>query len=206
MATTKRKPAGRGRKSSPAAKGPSRSRERPTLVAEPPLQQGLLEMATVGAQSLLWLTMVVAILAALAGAAFGIWSLRPVPVYLAERVKAGSPFAVTFWVENGSTWFPLSHLKIHCALARLETLEMPPVEADMSRIPERLEPGQSATFTCPFRGTSDDLDVALRTELYLRSEYDEPVFGAFRLTDTRGPLVLNTRLLPPRWTAKPGKD
>jgi hypothetical protein len=127
-------------------------------------------------------------------------------VYLAERVKVGSPFAVTFWVENSNAWFPISHLKISCALARLETLEMPPVDADMSRIPERLEPGQSATFTCPFRGTTDDLDVALRTELYLRGEYDEPVFGAFRLSNTRGPLVLNTRLLPPRWTAKPGKD
>ena len=197
MTSPKRTPARRGKKS---------SRRRTAVAAEPPLQQGLLEMATVGAQSFLWLAMVVAIIAALAGAAFGIWSLRPVPVYLAERVKAGSPFAVTFWVENSSTWFPLSHLKISCALARLETLEMPPVDADMSRIPERLEPGQSATFTCPFRGTSDDLDVALRTELYLRSEYDEPVFGAFRLSNTRGPLVLNTRLLPPRWTAKPGKD
>lgn len=163
-------------------------------------------MATIGAQSLLWLVTVLAIMAALAGAAFGIWSLRPVPVYLAERVKTGSPFAVTFWVENGSAWFPLAHLKITCALARLETLEMPPVAADTSRIPERLEPGQSATFTCPFRGTSDDLDVALRTELYLSSEYDEPVLGAFQLTHTHGPLVLNTRLLPPRWTAKPGKD
>jgi hypothetical protein len=197
MTSIKRKPAARGKKS---------SRRRAADVAEPPLQQGLIEMATVGAQSFLWLAMVVAIIAALGGAAFGIWSLRPVPVYLAERVKTGSPFAVTFWVENGSTWFPLSHLKIQCALARLETLEMPPVEADMAQIPERLEPGQSATFTCPFRGTSDDLDVALRTELYLRSEYDEPVFGAFRLSNTRGPLVLNTRLLPPRWTAKPGKD
>ena len=144
MTSTKRKPAGRGKKN-------SRLRGRRSAVAEPPLQQGLIEMATIGAQSFLWLVMVVAIMAALAGAAFGIWSLRPVPVYLAERVKAGSPFAVTFWVENCSAWFPISHLKITCALARLETLEMPPVEADMSRIPDRLEPGQSATFTCPFR-------------------------------------------------------
>ena len=199
MTSTKRKPAGRGKKSPPAAR-------RRSAAAEPPLQQGLLEMATIGAQSLLWLVMVVAIMAALAGAAFGIWSLRPVPVYLAERVKTGSPFAVTFWVENGSAWFPISHLKITCALARLETLEVPPVDADVSRIPERLEPGQSATFTCPFRSTSDDLEVALRSELYLGSEYDEPLLGMFRLSNTRGPLVLNTKLLPPRWTAKPGKD
>lgn len=199
MASTKRKPAPRGKKISPASR-------RRSAAAEPPLQQGLLEMAAIGAQSFLWLAMVVAIIAGLAGAAFGIWSLRPVPVYLSERVKAGSPFAVTFWVENASAWFPLSHLKIHCALARLETLEMPPVEADTSRIPDRLEPGQSATFTCPFSGTSDDLDVALRSELYFSSDYDEPVFGAFRLTHFRGPFILNTRLLPPRWTAKPGKD
>jgi hypothetical protein len=199
MTPTKRKPAGRSKKNRPA------SRRRPAA-AEFPLQQGLLEMATIGAQSFLWLAMVVAIVAGLAGAAFGIWSLRPVPVYLSERVKSGSPFAVTFWVENASAWFPLSHLKIHCALARLETLEMPPVEADTSRIPDRLEPGQSATFTCPFSGTGDDLDVALRSELYFSSDYDEPVFGAFRLTHSRGPLVLNTRLLPPRWTAKPGRD
>ncbi len=110
MATTKRKPAGRGRRSSPAAKGPSRSRGRPALVAGPPLQQGLLEMATVGAQSFLWLATVVAIFAGLAGAAFGIWSLRPLPAYSSERVTAGSAFAATFRVENVSAWFPLAHL------------------------------------------------------------------------------------------------
>src|SRR5246127_4062785 len=156
MTSTKRKPAGRGKKSSPAPR-------RRSAAAEPPLQDGLLEMATVGAQSLLWLVTVVAIIAALAGAAFGIWSLRPVPVYLSERVKAGSPFSVTFWVENSSAWFPLSHLKISCALARLETLQRPPVEADTSRIPDRLEPGQSVTFTCPFPAA--DPDVALRSEI-----------------------------------------
>jgi hypothetical protein len=197
MTSTKRKPAGRGKKISPASR-------RRSAAAEPPLQQGLLEMATIGAQSLLWLVTVVAIIAALAGAGFGIWSLRPVPVYLSERVKVGSPFAVTFWVENSSAWFPLSHLKISCALARLETLEMPPVEADTSRIPDRLEPGQSATFTCPFPPA--DPDVALRSEIYFRSEYDLPVLGSFRLIANNGPFVLNTRLLPPRWTAKPGKD
>ena len=204
MTTTKRKPATRGRKSSPAAKGPSRSRRRHAVVAEPPLQDGLLEMATVGAQSLLWLVTVVAIIAALAGAAFGIWSLRPVPVYLSERVKAGSPFSVTFWVENSSAWFPLSHLKIVCSLARLETLQMPPVDADTSRIPDRLEPGQSVTFTCPFPAA--DPDVALRSEIYFRSEYDLPALGSFRISHHAGPFVLNTRLLPPRWTAKPGRD
>ena len=111
---------------------------------------------------------VVAIFAALGGAAFGIWSLRPVPAYSSNRVKVGSAFGATFWVENVSAWFPLSHLKIHCALTKLETPDM--VAADQSRIPDRLEPGQSATFTCPFPAA--DLDVALRSEIYFRSEYD----------------------------------
>lgn len=202
MTTTKRKPATRGRKGSPAAKGPSRSRRRPAAVAELPLQQGLVEMATVGAQSLLWLVTVVMVFAALAGAAFGIWSLRPLPAYSSERVTAGSAFAATFRVENVSPWFPLSHLRIHCALTSYATPDM--VEADPSRIPDRLEPGQSATFTCPFPAA--DLEVALRSEIYFRSEYDVPVLDSFRLTNNGGPFVLDTRLLPPRWTAKPGKD
>jgi hypothetical protein len=202
MATTKRKPATRGRKGSPAAKGPSRSRRRPAVVAELPLQQGLVEMATVGAQSVLWLVTVVAIFAGLAAAAFGIWSLRPLPAYSSERVTAGSAFAATFRVENVSAWFPLSHLKIRCALSKFETPDM--VEANASRIPDRLEPGQSASFTCPFPAA--DLDVALRSEIYFRSEYDLPVLGSFRITNNGGPFVLDTKLLPPRWTAKPGRD
>jgi hypothetical protein len=214
MTSTKRKPARRGKKNSPAAQGPGkglRSGRRSPVVAEPPLQQGLLAMARIGAQSLLWLATVVAIIAGLAGAAFGIWSLRPVPAYSSERVTAGSAFEATFRVENASAWFPLSHLTIRCALGRPETSDTPPVDADKSRIPARLEPGERATFTCPFRAvaggtTNDDLDVALRSEIYFRSEYDVPVIGSFRLTDNRGPFVLDTRLLPPRWTAKPGKD
>jgi hypothetical protein len=208
MTLVKRKPARRGKKSSPAAKAPRSRRRSPA--PEPPLQQGLIEMATIGAQSFLWLATVVAIFAGLAGAAFGIWSLRPVPTYSSDGVTIGSAFAVTFRVENTSPWFPLSRLKIRCALTRLETLEMPPVGADVSRIPARLEPGESATFTCPFRvapegSPNDDLDVALRAEIYFLSEYDVPGIDSFRLSNTRGPFVLNTRLLPPRWTAKPGK-
>jgi len=161
-------------------------------------------MATIGAQSFLWLATVVASVAALAGAAFGIWSLRPLPAYSSERVRVGSPFEVTFRIENASAWFPLSHLKIRCALAGVDASDMPPVEADGSKIPARLGPGEQASFTCPFR--AGDLDVALRSELYFRSEYDLPVLGSLRLSDNGGPFVLNTRLLPPRWTAKPGKD
>ena len=72
----------------------------------------------------------------------------------------------------------------------------------------QLEPGALATFKCPFRtilrGTADDeLGIALRSEIYFRSTYDLPLLGSLRLTDFRGPFVLNTRLLPPRWSAKP---
>ena len=161
-------------------------------------------MATIGAQSFLWLAMLVAIVAGLAGAAFGIWSLRPLPAYWSERVRAGSPLAATFRVQNASAWFPLSHLRIRCVLSGVDAPDMPPVDADTSQIPARIEPGTHATFTCPFRAA--DLDVALRSELYFRSEYDLPVLGALRITDNQGPFALDTRALPPRWTAKPGKD
>src|SRR6476469_3334722 len=162
MTSPKRKPARRGKKSSPAARRPRSGRRSP--VAEPPLRQGLLEMATIGAQSLLWLVTVVAIFAGLAASAFGLWSLRPVPAYSSERIRAGSPFAVTFQVENTSAWFALSHLKINCVLTN------PEMAVDVERLPLRLEPGETATFSCPFRETNDDLDVALRSEIYFRSE------------------------------------
>ena len=208
MGSTRRKPARRGnRKSAPAAKVP-RSRKPVPLAAELPVRQGLLEMATIGAQSLLWLATLIVTAAVLVGAGFGLWSLRPVPAYSSERVTLGSAFAVTFHVENTSPWFPLSRLKINCVLAGVDAPAMPSVAADISRIPGRLEPGQQASFTCPFRAA--DPEVALRSELYFRSEYDLPGnlpwLGTFRLSDNRGPFVLDAKLLPPRWTAKPGKD
>src|SRR5262245_58442403 len=107
MTSTERKRTRRAKKSAPVAKEPS-SRKGPQAVAELPLRQGLLEMATIGAQSFLWLVTFVAILAALAGLAFGIWSLRPVPDYSSARIRVSSPFGVTFRVENTSDWFALS--------------------------------------------------------------------------------------------------
>jgi hypothetical protein len=216
MKSNKRKPAKRGRKNSPATQGPRSRRRSPAaavrLPAELPVRQGLVEMATIGAQSFLWLATLVVIGAVLAGVAFGIWSLRPVPGYASERVTLGSAFAVTFRIENTSDWFALAHLKIRCVVDGIDAPDLPPVEADLSRIPERLEPGAQATFTCPFRAA--DPEVAQRSKLYFRSEYDLPlgslgdlpVLGRLRLGDNRGPFVLDTRLLPPRWTAKPGKD
>ncbi len=203
MVSTKRKPAKRGRKNARAAKKPRSRSPSPVVVAEPALRQGLLEMATVGAHSFLWLATFAATVAALAAAGFGIWSLRPIPAYSSEGVTAGSAFAVTFRVDNASAWFPLSQLKIRCALTAIDMPDMPSVDAEQPQIPARLGPGEQAPFTCPFR--TADPDVALRSEIYFRSEYVVPVLGALRLTDNRGPFVLNTRLLPPRWTAKPGK-
>jgi hypothetical protein len=168
-------------------------------------------MATVGAQSLLWLVLVAAGIVSIAGLAFAVWSLRPVPAYTSEGIEAGSPFGVTFRIENTSAWFPLSHLSISCVLMQAGAPDMPPVEASGINAPagnfSRLEPGQWATFKCPFRGalrgpTSDELGIALRSEIYFRSAYDLPLTGSFRITDNGGPFVLNTKVLPPRWTGK----
>jgi hypothetical protein len=186
---TERKPAGQG--------------------GEAPLEQGLREMATIGAQSFLGLFLTAAILAALAGAAVVAWSLRPVPLYLSERVKRGSPFDVEFWLENTSSWFAMSHLGISCVLTYPGAPDLPPTPASDLQLPgtpTALGPREMAIFKCPFpaalRGT-DEIGVATRAEIYFRLEYDLPLLGWFRLSDDRGPFVLNTRLLPPRWTGKP---
>src|SRR5258707_8994766 len=105
----KRKPTRRN-KGRPTPKQ-SRSRRQPHVV-EPPLRQGLIEMATIGAQSFVWVVLAAATVAAVAGAGFIVWSLRPVPEHSSEAVAAGTPFDVAFRVENTSPWFPLSHLRI----------------------------------------------------------------------------------------------
>ena len=168
-------------------------------------------MATIGARSFLWLVLVATALAVVAGAAVIAWSLRPVPVYLSERIKAGSPFDVEFWMENSSSWFAMSHLSISCSLSYPGAPELPPTPATDLQLPGNptaLGPREMAVFKCPFpaalRGT-DEIDVARRAEIYFRSEYDLPVLGWFRVSDDRGPFVLNTRLLPPRWTGKSGR-
>jgi hypothetical protein len=201
---TKRKPAKRGKtsKKKPAAR--KAQRERARLAPEIPLRQGLVEMATIGAQSFFGVATVAAGLVIVAGALFIAWSLRPVPAYSSDQVTLGSPFGVTFRVDNTNEWFPLSHLKIRCVVAGVDAASMPPADVDPARIPARLEPGEQASFTCPLR--PDDQEVALRSEIYFRSEYDVPGPGSFRLIANVGPFVLNTKLLPPRWTAKPGKD
>ncbi len=208
---TKQKPKRGGKKSAATAKRP-RSRRGPPLAEPPPsLQQGLLELASDSARSFLWVGVTLATIVAIVGAAFGIWSLRPVPSFSSEGVEAGSPFDVTFRVENTSDWISLSNLTISCVLTRGGVPERPSIEANDVRFPDGktsdLEPRQSATFKCPFRAqgspASDDLGVALRSEIYFRAEYELPVVRSFRITDNNGPFFLNTRLLPPRWTGKP---
>ncbi len=180
------------------------------LPDDQPLQEGLIEMATIGARSILWLVLAAGALTAVAAAVVVLWSLRPVPVYLSERVKAGSPFDVEFWMENSSAWFAMSHLSISCALTYPGAPDLPPTPASDLQLPGDpggLGAGEMAIFKCPFpaalRG-SDEIGVATRAEIFFRIDYDLPVLGLFRLSDERGPFVLDTRLLPPRWTGRPG--
>jgi hypothetical protein len=110
------------------------------LGADQPLQEGLVEMATIGAQSVLWLFLAVGILAAVAGVAVLAWSLRPVPVYLSERVKRGSPFDVEFWIENSSSWFGMSHLSISCVLTYPGTPDLSPTPVTDVQLPGKPSP------------------------------------------------------------------
>jgi hypothetical protein len=174
----------------------------------------LLQLARSAAGTLQWALLALLVLGALAGAAAGIWSLRPTPTFSSEDVVAGSPFDVTFRVENRNAWLPLSNLKIGCVLAHVRALPIAPtmVDATNMRIDGKhtsgLEPGESGTFTCPFRAAlgqsaEDDPGIAQRAEIYFRSEYDLPLIGSLRLTDNSAHFGLDTRLLPPRWTSKP---
>jgi hypothetical protein len=208
----KRKP--KGKKGVPAAKRP-RARKQTRPVAPPPsLEQGLRELAYDGALSFLSVGVTLTIIIGLAVAAFGVWSLRPMPGFASDGVEAGSPFDVTFRVENTSAWFPLSNLKINCVLTYAGVPEIPSIAASDLRLPggngTALGPGESTTFKCPFRSrlkasSNDELGVALRSEVYFHSEYDLPLLGSYRIGANNGPFVLNTRLLPPRWTGKPGR-
>lgn len=175
-------------------------------------------MAHGGAQSLARLAGVLLVLALVAGAATGLWLLRPVPSYSSDDVTAGSPFDVTFRVENKDAWFPLANLKISCVLAHVRAEPIPPtlIGATNVRLPATdirgLEPGESGTFTCPFLSflehqVKDDPGVATRAEIYFRSAYDVPflgsLLGSLQLSDNSARYFLDTRVLPPRWVGKP---
>ena len=155
----------------------------------------------------------VAVMAGLVGLAAGLWALRPIPGYASEAVTAGSPFDVTFEVRNESPWFALDNLRIYCVLATVRGSSQPPAIAEATdlalrgRVASGLAPGETGSFTCPFRSLvgpapADDPGVAQRTEIYFRSQYDLPFVGTVRLTDNSQNYVLNTQLLPPQWTRK----
>ena len=169
-------------------------------------------MASSGARSLQSALVTFGVLAALAGAGWGVWSLRPTPSYASDGVEEGSAFDVTFRVENKDPWFPLANLRLGCVLAQVRASGLEPtlVEAKDVRFPtgtaSGLEPGESATFTCPFRALightiNEDPGIAQRAEIYFRAEYDAPS-TSLRITDDSARFFLNTRLLPPRWTRK----
>ena len=174
-------------------------------------------MARGGAQSLAQMLRVVIVMAIVAGAAAGVWLLRPVPSYSSEDVTAGSPFDVTFRVENKDAWFPLANLKINCVLAHVRAEPIAPtlIAATNVRLAATgdatgLDPGESGTFTCPFLSfldheTKDDPGVATRAEIYFRSGYDVPLLGSLRLSIDSARFFLDTRLLPPRWVRTPRK-
>jgi hypothetical protein len=192
---------------------PARSRRRAQpLVREIPLGQGLQAFASEGISSLFWVIVAASAIVIAAGVAVGIWTLRPIPEYASEGVEAGSPFDVAFRIRNTSQWFPLARPSIDCILTWPGAPDVPPVRSSevrtLSGSALRLEPGESGTFRCPFPpalrdATNGETTTALRSQIYFRATYDLPLFESFRLSDSRGPFVLNTRLLPPRWTARP---
>jgi hypothetical protein len=201
-----------------AATPPPKSRpRRPSRPLPPPptLQEELLSMGRGAAQSLQQAFLTLVVLGLLAGAGFGAWSLRPTPAYSAEELTVGSPFDVTFRAQNGNPWFAMVKPRFTCVVAEVRASGMPPaaVEATDVRFPAAaaaavLEPGEAATFRCPFRSLighpiNDDPAIAQRAEIYFRSEYDVELFRSFRLTDNSAHFVLSTRFLPPRWVGKP---
>jgi hypothetical protein len=179
----------------------------------------LLQLAKGAAGTLRRVLITLLVLAALAGTAAGLWALRPSPTFSSDGVVTGSPFDVTFRVKNRDPWFTLSNLKIGCVLAQVRASPNSPTMVDPAMVdatnvrlsgkqPNGLEPGESGTFSCPFRAdlievTSDDPGIAQRAEIYFRSQYDLPLIGSLRITDDSARFVLNTRVLPPRWTLKP---
>jgi hypothetical protein len=168
-------------------------------------------LARDGAHALRQVLLAVLVIASTAGVAFAVWSLRPTPSYSSGDLTVGSPFDGTFHAENGSPWFAMSNLRLGCVVAHVRGSGMPPasVEANDLRFPggsaPTLEPGEAATFTCPFRALighpiNDDPGIVQRAEIYFRAEYELPLFGSIRMTDNSAHFFFNTRLLPPRWT------
>lgn len=192
---------------------------RPVKPARPPtaagLERELVQMAHGAAGTLRRTAIALLVLGTFAGLGTGLWSLRPSPSFSSDEIAAGSPFDVTFRVVNDNAWLPVANLEISCVLDQVRAISDQRVTVAAANLqvagsPGRtLAPGGSATFTCPLRAAlpptmRDDAGIAPRAEIYFRSRYDLPLLGGWRVSDNSPLFVLNTRLLPPRWTVKPG--
>jgi hypothetical protein len=170
----------------------------------------LLVFGREGAQAFRQMLVATMAIAAIIGAALGVWSIRPTPAYSSEGLVTGSPFDLTFKVENESSWFDLSGLSISCIVDHIRASGLPPtrVEAKDVRFPSSgvptLQPGESASFTCPFRALighpiNEDPDIVRRSEIYFHTEYDAPLFRSFRIPHDSAHFYFDTRPIPPRW-------
>lgn len=207
-----KKPPGQPRPARAKAKAPKRKNR--TAAAPPPppipLQQQLLVFGREGAQAFRQILLAVVAIAAIVGIGLGVWSLRPTPGYASEGLTTGSPFDLTFKVENQSSWLELSNLSISCIVDHIRASGLPPtrVEAKDVRFPSpgipTLQPGETATFTCPFRvlighPINDDPDIVRRSAIYFHAEYDVPFWRSFRIADNSAHFSFDTRPIPPRW-------
>src|SRR5262245_64817741 len=144
MARKQRKAAPRQRRATRPAEPSRRRASRPPAPLPPALDQELLQLAKGAAGTFRRVVITLLVLIAIAGLASGLWSLRPVPTFSSEGVVSGSPFDVTFRVENKDPWFTLANLRLYCVLADVRAPTIAPfiVEASNVRF-NMLEPGQS---------------------------------------------------------------
>ncbi|MFO1161384.1 MAG: hypothetical protein U1E60_21280 [Reyranellaceae bacterium] len=224
MAKKSRKTAPGKKASSASSKRPSRRRQTQTQsqpqtqtrTRPPPPPLPYDQQLSQAARSLavpIWQVLNGIILAtAFVGLLLGLWLLRPTPTFSSEEVTAGSPFDVRFRVENDSGFATLANLRISCVLASLRGSGLSDtMVAATNPSTSQLAPGESATFTCPFHAgipqvRRNDPGAAQRAEIYFHSEYDLPPLPSwFPVTDNSTKFILNTQILPPRWTAKPAK-
>ena len=208
-AKSSKKPSGQRPPARARTKSPKRQRTR-APPAPIPLQQQLLVFGREGVHAFRQVLLAVVVIAAIVGVALGVWSIRPTPGYSSEGLATGSPFDLTFKVENESPWFELSNLGISCIVDHIRASGLPPtrVEAKDLRFPSpgvaTLQPGETATFTCPFRALighpiNDDPDIVRRSEIYFHAEYEVPFWRSFRISDNSAHFFFDTRPLPPRW-------
>jgi hypothetical protein len=210
-AASPRKRAPTGPTKTPARRA---SKKQPPPPPAVPLDQELMHLARGAAGTVKRMVIGLLVLFIVGTLAAVLWSLRPVPSFASDDVTSGSPFDVTFKVENDNPWLPLNNLRIYCVLAQVRALPIEPtiVEAANLRLGGTLagglDAGASGSFTCPLRGTlgqadRDDAGVVQRAEIYFRSRYDLPIIGSLKVTENSPLYILNTRLIPPRWTMKP---